>query len=207
MTRRRLSAVAKISSLVADALYTGELCESVLEPLHSIVAYDAVFLAARDRFTGTHIPMHVNGYNSSQLTFLSEDYQECFSYRAAVLNGSAMRMQDYGARFYDTPVYRHHLEPAGYREGVTLALQSGNERSVGLLTMSFRNPLETNEEARHALTLVAPILGRLVDTWSTGLVYEFAAAQQSTYLVDRQGAIVEVGQPCGTSAKARELGV
>lgn len=194
MALRRLSAVAKIGSLVAEALHARKQCEAILEPLHDMISYDAVFLAGRDEFTGSHAPMLTEGYNSTLLSFLSSDYQDCFSYRNAAHSGSAMRMQDYGTRFYDTTVYRGHLKPEGYCEGVTLVLRTDCDRPVGLLTMSFRNLRGIDDEARQALTMIGPLLGRLVDMWSTGHLQELSNRSQRSYLVDAHGVAVETSQ-------------
>ncbi|WP_214364497.1 helix-turn-helix transcriptional regulator [Pseudonocardia sp. H11422] len=150
-------------------------------------------LAVQDPLSGRQRPLVNAGYEKRLLDFLNRDYLLCRTYDIARRCDRPMRMCDYGPDFYRTQVYREFLDGAGYREGITLVLRSGegHGRVTGLLTMSFSDSRAADDGARQGIEFVAPALGQFVDaslapTWLASLLGNSAAA----FIVNERGAAV-----------------
>lgn len=154
---------------------------------------DALMVSVLDPFGGPHLPILNVGYSPPLLSYLNRDYLTCISYKDALSSSRPMRMVDFGAKFYRTPVYKTYLNPAGYQEGVTQILRTVNGRVSGLLTMSFSQKTGVDNELRECLEIAGPSLGRLADIhssprWLAGKLSRSSEA----YIVNSDGAVSPV---------------
>lgn len=185
------AAISRIAMVATDVVHGEQGISDIAAPLRELAEFDAMMISSKDPFTGAHKPVLNIGYNPSLLAFLNQEYLRCPSYRTAAQHRRPMRMRDFGDDFFRTRVYEEYLNPIGYQEGVTLVLRAPDSRITGLLTMSFANPRDIDEDARVGVELVSAALGRLSDFHARPRQLASGIdSGASSYLVDRNGSVI-----------------
>lgn len=105
------------------------------------------------------------GYPEEVATYVVSGYvRRCPGYRYAWNSGVASTMSSTPFNFKETITYRDILRPAGYGEGVTLCFpRPRNSAEVALLTMSGIHNRPLDDSARMSLSLLAPVIARIID--------------------------------------------
>jgi DNA-binding CsgD family transcriptional regulator len=132
-----LSAVAEVGRLVDEFARSPDAAEPLLTALASLAACDGALLATVDRSTGRHRLLASVGYPDEVADFVVDGYAgTCpgFAFTRGV--GLPVRMCDIPFDYRATRTYCEVLEPAGFREGVTVCLRSAGGEYTGLLTLS-----------------------------------------------------------------------
>lgn len=192
----------ELSHLVAEipeVIYGDKPVEDLALSLCALSGADALMISVSDPFGGPNLPILSVGYSPPLLSYLNRDYLTCISYKDALSSSRPMRMEDFGAKFYRTPVYETYLHPAGYREGVTQILRTANGTVSGLLTMNFSRKKGVDNELRECLEIAGPALGGLADThasprWLAGKL----SRSSNAYIVNPDGAVSPVRDTNGS---------
>lgn len=159
-----LRATAELGEVVSSVLLGVAGVEEVLRDLQRIVPFDAAMLSAYDPVRGVHRCLAQVGYDSRVASFANSDYLSCPSYRVSLESTIPMRMRDYSFDFHGLPTYRDILRPAGFAEGATAVLRrKGTTAQAGMLVISQRDPDGIDDERRAFLSILAPMLARIVD--------------------------------------------
>jgi DNA-binding CsgD family transcriptional regulator len=154
-----LNAVAEVGRLVDELAHSPEAAEPLLSALASLASCDSALLATVDRSTGRHRLLANLGYPEEVADFVLGDYAgSCpgFSFTRGV--GLPVRMCDIPFDYRTTRTYCEVLEPAGFREGVTVCLRSGGGEYTGLLTLSS---VDRSPASAEALVTLSALSSRL----------------------------------------------
>jgi DNA-binding CsgD family transcriptional regulator len=132
-----LSAVAAVGRLVDELEHSPAAAEPLLTALASLASCDSALLASVDRSTGRHRLLASVGYPDAVADFVVDGYPStCPGYAFTRGVGLPVRMCDIPFDYRATRTYCEVLEPAGFREGVTVCLRNGSGEGTGLLTLS-----------------------------------------------------------------------
>jgi DNA-binding CsgD family transcriptional regulator len=151
-----LTAVAAVGRLVDELEHSPAAAEPLLTALASLAACDSALLATVDRATGRHRLLANVGYPEAVADFVVNGYpRTCpgFAFTRGV--GLPVRMCDIPFDYRATRAYSEVLEPAGFREGVTVCLRSGSGEYTGLLTMSSVDRRPASPEALVTLSALS----------------------------------------------------
>ena len=163
---RALRTVANVAAVGSGGGTLGERVDTILDELRSLVPYEAVLLVSADAVSGSARPLALSGY-SRELA----DYMISAEFRTEMLEPFAYSLRGWPLRECDLPFdplslrpIAEHLRPAGYPEGLLVALTVPDGRDVGFLIMSMgdsRTP--PSDEAITSIGCVSALLGNLVD--------------------------------------------
>lgn len=125
-----------------------------------------MLLVSADPVSGSARPLALSGY-SRELT----DYMTSADFRTEMLEPFAYRLRGWPLRECDLPFdplslrpIAEHLRPAGYPEGLLVALTARDGRDVGFLIMSMGDSrIPPSDEAITSVGCVSAVLGNLVD--------------------------------------------
>jgi DNA-binding CsgD family transcriptional regulator len=151
-----LNAVAAVGRLVDELEHTPAAAEPLLTALASLTACDSALLATVDGATGRHRLLANVGYPEVVADFIVDGYpRTCpgFAFTRGV--GLPVRMCDIPFDYRATRTYCEVLEPAGFREGVTVCLRSGSGKYTGLLTLSSVDRRPASPEALVTLSALS----------------------------------------------------
>jgi DNA-binding CsgD family transcriptional regulator len=163
---RALRTVSNVAAIGSAGGALEERVDTILDELRSLVPYEAVLLVSADPVSGAARPLALSGY-SRELA----DYMTSAEFRTEMLEPFAYRLRGWPLRECDLPFdpltlrpIAEHLRPAGYPEGLLVALTVPDQRDVGFLIMSMgdsRTP--PSDEAITSIGCVSAVLGNLVD--------------------------------------------
>jgi DNA-binding CsgD family transcriptional regulator len=173
-----LSAVAEVGRLVDECAQVPDAAAPLLTALASLASCDSALLATVDRKTGKHRLLVNVGYPDDVADFVVDGYAgTCpgFAFTRGV--GLPVRMCDIPFDYRATRTYCEVLEPAGFREGVTVCLRGGAGEYTGLLTLSSVGRSPAGPEALVTLSALSSRLASLTAQHS-------AAAPQGLFLRD-----------------------
>lgn len=166
--------------------------------LRAVLPMEAYEFVAFDPATGGHHSLLADGHTRID-TDAAEEYVKLSPYRRAVAERRPLSMREPGTERY----YRRHLEPYGWRAGLTTPLFLPDGRYTGLLHLSSRDPEAFQERAGDLICAVSPTLAHVTDLTRcvidpVGLPQGFHAAA-----FDRAGTRREVpGVPSSRAAGA-----
>src|SRR3954469_13453530 len=193
---RALRTVANVAAVASGGGALDERVDTILDELHSLVPYEAVLLVSADAVSGSARPLALSGYSRE----LSE-YMTSAEFRSEMLEPFAYSLRGWPLRECDLPFdpltlrpIAEHLRPAGYPEGLLMALTVPDGRDVGFLIMSMgdsRTP--PSDEGITTGGCVSALLGNLVDPlhdarWAAAVLAE----EQSVVALLPDGRAVEL---------------
>lgn len=195
----RSSARARTTAVVP--LSTAELMRDHLERVRAALPFDAAQVLVFDRTYDEHREVAQIGYPAPVAQAMAEQFTRDWPKPAWYprdpgddLPPTISAEQDSPISFRRSDVYRDHLAPAGYRDGLTLEL-SHRGRYVGLANFSSFMEGFYSTELRRRSTAFASLLGHAVSSIAHELETVPAAARAA--VIDAAGA--------ATSLQGREL--
>lgn len=193
---RALRTVANVAAVGSGGGTLDERVDTILDELHTLVPYEAVLLVSADAVSGSARPLALSGY-SRELS----DYMISAEFRTEMLEPFAYSLRGWPLRECDLPFdplslrpIAEHLRPAGYPEGLLVALTVPDGRDVGFLIMSMGNSrTPPSDEAITTVGCVSALLGNLVDPlhdarWAASVLME----EQSVVALLPDGRAVEI---------------
>ena len=137
---------------------------TVLEELRTIVPYEHAEIAYDDPFSGTRRPLVSVGYPDELLAhFHGPEFEASLAELHMFETGQPHRMRDVPGDKLAVRTIAELLIPAGYREGLTMALRTDNGRVTGLLNMSTDDGAHPTDEARDAIGILCATLANVAD--------------------------------------------
>ena len=141
-----------------------ERAQALLHELGRHVPFDASWVALADPMGAGYTSLASTGLDQSTLEYLSgpkmaHDIEVTGTNR----DRPPMSPSDLPYPPAELPTWAECLIPAGYREGLGVALFCPPRRHVGFLTVLFDSPKPPAEALRHRLGRLCPIVARGVD--------------------------------------------
>jgi len=170
---------------------TAELVQRHLIELRHALPYDAGQILVFDRSHDRHRQLAAVGYSDEIARVMAEDFTVNWPRPVwePVVAGDDLpptigSERNVPGSFVRSPIYRDHLEPAGYRDGLTLELLHRG-RYVGLANFSsFETDFYTTELRRRSLAF-ASLLGHAISATAQDL--EAVPRTARAALLDRDG--------------------
>ncbi|HEY9523576.1 MAG TPA: GAF domain-containing protein, partial [Thermopolyspora sp.] len=152
LTTRHLHALARVGFQVAD----GAGAHGAMTALREVLTVEAYEFVAFDPATGRHRSLLSDGYTRLD-DDAAEEYAALAPYRGAMAARRPVAMGSPGTERY----FRRHLEPYGWRSGLTTPLFLEEGRYTGLLHLSARAPDAFPAESGEVLGAVSPVLAHV----------------------------------------------
>jgi DNA-binding CsgD family transcriptional regulator len=164
-THRQLEVAARIGALVADPCSEHAVASAtrlVADALHA----DACSLVGVDPATGRHRGLAAFQYTDQVADVLAVQFVQTPWFDMVLDDALPPSIStEPTSSFRDGWFYADHLQPAGFRDGMTAPLRRGG-RYVGLVHLSSGHDRRFDTDARRTLRAVLPALGELVDPLS-----------------------------------------
>lgn len=175
-THRQVAAAAEIGMLVHEP-NAAEARQEMLRLLNEAMDSDAASLVAVDPFDGEHRQVAGVDYPAEVARSLAVEFART-TWFDDVLDGALPQSisDEPSQSFRRGWFYEQHVEPAGFRDGMTGALRR-NGRYVGLVHLSSGRHAAFDTEARQLLASVMPALAAVADV--TGRAADAADVRQS----------------------------
>jgi DNA-binding CsgD family transcriptional regulator len=159
-----IASIARVAQAASEPLPAAERAGEVLEALRLVAPYDCAELSSWNPVTGSHSPLASVGYDARLLEWLngSERVGEMDDIDVRT-SGQPMRLSDLPAHGLAARTVWEFLLPAGFRDGLTIGLRTGDGRYVGVLDLSSCDPRHPSDLEREAITLLAGTLANVVD--------------------------------------------
>lgn len=183
--------VAEISSEQGSARDRGE---AVLEELRRLIPFEAAELTTFNPLDGSVEEITAVGYDRVVLDGLrSQRFLDLMESLGLPDSGMPIRMKDLPGDMYDNWAVSELLLPAGYAEGMTMALRTQDGRFTGVLNVSTTSKEHPSDIARAAMAQLCTALGNLADPTRSGrwLAMLLGAASMAVGL-DRAGGVVRL---------------
>ncbi|MCG5217546.1 LuxR C-terminal-related transcriptional regulator [Streptosporangium soli] len=132
--------------------------QGAMTALRSVIPMDAYEFVAFDPATGRHQSLVSDGYPKVDAD-AAEEYVQLDPYRAAMASREPLLMGSPGTERY----FRRHLEPYGWRAGLTTPLFLAEGRYTGLLHLSARDPAAFGALTTTLISAVSPTLAHVTD--------------------------------------------
>lgn len=129
-----------------------------MRALREVIALEAYEFVAYDPATGRHRSLVSDGYVRVDGD-AAEEYVRLDSYRQAMDSRIPLVMGAPGTERY----FRRHLEPYGWRAGLTTPLFLSEGRYTGLLHLNARDPGAFSAETSTLISAVSPTLAHVTD--------------------------------------------
>ncbi|WP_158607840.1 helix-turn-helix transcriptional regulator [Nocardia panacis] len=159
-----LGILAEIAAKAAQPLSAVERARSVLAAMHGLVPYAGGGLSAWDPIGETYRPVVNIGYDAPTFSTLhTHRYLDEYRRLGLLDEPKALRFRDVPGRGRDLRTFQELVAPAGYREGLGLALLAPDGRRVGILTLSTVDVRYPSVRQRDLSELLGPTLAALLD--------------------------------------------
>jgi DNA-binding CsgD family transcriptional regulator len=157
-------AVLDVAAIAASSLALPRRAEQMLAVLRRLVPFDGAWLALADPHHPRYVTAAAADLADSTLAFLTSPQQA----RDIEATGTDRALpplspSDLPFPVEELPGWAECLIPAGYREGLAVALFGPGGRHVGFLATLSRDSATPPPEVRRALARLAPVLARGVD--------------------------------------------
>ncbi|WP_326821808.1 LuxR C-terminal-related transcriptional regulator [Streptosporangium sp. NBC_01756] len=154
LSPRHLHAFAEVGFQVAGR----RGIPGAMRALREVIALEAYEFVAYDPVTGRHRSLVSDGYTRVDGD-AAEEYVRLDPYRRAMDSRVPLPMGVPGTERY----FRRHLEPYGWRAGLTTPLFLTEGRYTGLLHLNSRDPGAFSAEASTMISAVSPTLAHVTD--------------------------------------------
>ncbi|MFI6318688.1 LuxR C-terminal-related transcriptional regulator [Nonomuraea sp. NPDC050556] len=132
--------------------------QAAMDALRGVLPMDAYEFVAFDPATGVHQSLLADGHARIDRD-AAEEYVKLGPYRRAVAARRPLSMREPGTERY----FRRHLEPYGWRSGLTTPLFLPEGRYTGLLHLASKDPAAYTERCDTMLAAVSPTLAHVTD--------------------------------------------
>ena len=159
-----METVARVGAIASSAGSPGERAATALEELRTLVPFDAAEVGIRNPLTDDLTLLSGEGYSENVLEGLHSRAFVDLMYSLNLPNtGRPTRMKDLPGDPLDNWAVSDMLLPAGYREGMTMALRTSDGRFVGAINLSTSSAEHPSDLAKDAIAQLCVVLGNMVD--------------------------------------------
>ncbi len=164
-----VSTIGRIASVVADHGSADERAQAVLDELHTLIPFEAAEISCVNPLTGQIEEVAATGYSDEVLDGLrSQRFLDLMDLLGLQESGRPIRMKDLPGDPLDNWAVSDLLIPAGYAEGMTMALRTPDGRFTGVLNLSTTSTSHPSDIARDAVAQLCSALGTLTDPMRAG---------------------------------------
>lgn len=196
-----LGSVGTIAGIAADHDTLEARSAAILAELKSLIPFDAAELASINPISGETVGITNTGYETAVLEGLrSAPFIELMYLLDLPDTGRPIRMKDLPGDPLDNWAVSDLLLPAGYAEGMTMALRSPDGRFTGVLNLSTTSRDHPSDLARDVVAKLCTVLGSLVDPMRSGRWLAMLLGAESMAVgLDNQGCTVPLPGIAGHS--------
>jgi DNA-binding CsgD family transcriptional regulator len=137
--------------------------EALLEPLRRVVPFQAARISLFDPEQYENLILISRGFPAGIYSPAMEEVELVGLNRS----GPPIRLRDLPIPPTEVPIWAEWLWPAGFREGVAVALYTPEGRHVGLLSLITDTPAHPTDAARDLIGRLAPLVATAVDPTSS----------------------------------------
>jgi len=159
-----METVARVGAIASSSGSPGERAATAVEELRTLVPFDAVEVGIKNPLTDDLTLLTGEGYSEDVLEGLHSRAFVDLMYSLDLPNtGRPTRMKDLPGDPLDNWAVSDMLLPAGYREGMTMALRTSDGRFVGAINLSTSSAEHPSDLAKDAIAQLCVALGNMVD--------------------------------------------
>lgn len=172
----------------------GEAASDILRALQSLTHHDAAAVLAWDPFERTHRVVGSVGYGEATLEGLGDRYSESDPHERMRHDRRPLRIDDLPYDYRATEMYSEVIEPAGFGDGMTAVLFSGDGGYSGMIHLSAEKRETFQERYRDLIAALAPSLGEMTNLRKYRSTLAAAGEQSRATLFDHAGRLWPVDQ-------------
>ncbi|MBI1352163.1 MAG: hypothetical protein GC156_13740 [Actinomycetales bacterium] len=167
--QQAMATVGRVSAVAAEHGTQEELGHEILSEVLKLIPFEAAELTTFNPLTGGVEEIAAVGYDDEVLEGLrSQRFLELMESLSLPDTGIPIRMKDLPGRLLDNWAVSELLLPAGYSEGMTMALRTPDGRFTGVLNLSTTSTEHPSDIARAAIAQLCSALGNLADPARSG---------------------------------------
>jgi DNA-binding CsgD family transcriptional regulator len=137
---------------------------AVLERLHTMVRYDACFVALLHPGRREHLCLARSGYDARTCAYLdSADFMADVELLGLQRSRPPMRVCDLPVPAHEVRAWAEYLAPAGLREGVGIGLFTPDGRYLGLVGLHTESAVAPADATLDVLGALTPLIAHAVD--------------------------------------------
>ncbi len=141
---------------------------ALLEPLHRVLAFDAIWLALRDEHCRGHRSLVSTGWDRRTAAYLDGPVLvDEIEQLGMTHSRTPLRVADFPVPANELRSWAECLLPAGLREGLCLCLFADDGRPLGFLGLYTGSSTVPSDEARDLLAALGPTLAQAIDPLRT----------------------------------------
>lgn len=192
--QQAFAAVGRVATIAAEHGGAEGRAEAILEEIRRLIPFEAAEITAFNPLTNEFAEVFETGYDEQVTDGLrSERFLQIMQALGLPETGAPVRMKDLPGDPYDNWAVSDLLIPAGYREGMTMALRTPDGRFTGVLNLSTTSTEHPSDVAKAAIAQMCSALGTLTDPTRDGrwLAMLLGAGSMAVGL-DAQGGTVHL---------------
>lgn len=164
-----MAVMGRVSEIASDHGAAADRAEAVLAELQRLIPFEAAELTTFNPIDGSVVEVVAHGYQPDVLDGLrSQRFLDLMESLGLPDSGIPVRMKDLPGDMYDNWAVSELLLPAGYAEGMTMALRTTDGRFTGVLNLSTTTKDHPSDIARAAMAQLCTALGNLADPVRSG---------------------------------------
>jgi len=186
--------MGRVSTIAAEPGSAEQRAQEILEELRALIPFDAAEITTVNPVDGSLEEIAAIGYDDDVKEGLrSARFIELMNALKLPETGMPIRMKDLPGRLTDNWAVQELLLPAGYSEGMTMALRTSDGRFTGVLNVSTTDKDHPSDVARAAMAQLCTALGNLADPMRSGRWLAMLLGAGCTAIgLDRAGGVVEL---------------
>jgi len=189
-----MGVIGRVAAAATDQDSAYARADEVLDELKALIPFVAADFSAIDPVSGEHVQLARREYSDRTISALRDtrfvDTLDLLKLRAS---GVPTRIRDVPGDPLETWVIGEVLLPAGYREGLTMCLQTRDGRLTGVLNLSTESALHPSDDARQAMGMLCNVLGGVADlTQSNRWLNKLSGGSYTAVGIDSMGNVVSL---------------
>ena len=189
-----METMGRVTTIAAEPGSAEQRGYEILEELRNLIPFEAAEITTFNPIDGSLQEIAAVGYEDGVKHGLrSERFIELMYALNLPENGIPIRMKDLPGKLTDNWAVQELLLPAGYSEGMTMALRTPDGRFTGVINLSTTDKEHPSDVAKAAMAQLCSSLGNLADPMRSGRWLAMLLGAGSTAIgLDRAGGIVEL---------------
>jgi DNA-binding CsgD family transcriptional regulator len=161
---RGLEVAVEVGRIASAPGRVDERAEAMLEPLRRLVPFQAVRIFLTDPASREQTDLVCRGYDEPIQRYLTSTLvRDEIELLELDRRRAAMRLADLPVPPERVYGWTEYLKPAGFREGLAVALFTSDDRYLGVLGLNTDTDRHPSEAARDLIGMLAPAIANAVD--------------------------------------------
>ena len=159
-----LQVALDVGKIASEPASPQERAEALLEPLGRLVPFEAAAIYLFDLRRQLSTPILSQGYDAAVGRFITSPAAvDEIELLGLTVSHPPMRLRDLPVPREKLRSWVELLEPAGFREGLSVGLYTSDGRHLGILGVNTDTEEHPTEEARDLVGALAPLIANAVD--------------------------------------------